>query len=158
MLQSHKDFCDVHAVVEGCCHDWQQEAAEQGVTLNCTIASDIPVAVVDGKQLGRVFANLVANAVKFTPRGGRVAVSAVMEGRDLCFRVNDTGIGISAKDISRIFNKYYRSDRAVGFKGTGLGLTIAKAMVEDHNGTVSVESTEGDGSTFTVRIPLAAEE
>lgn len=157
MLQSNKDYCDVHAVVEGCCRDWQREAADQGVMFACSIDPSIPVAVVDGKQLGRVFANLVANAVKFTPRDGRVNVSVAMEGSTLCFTVKDSGIGISPKEIPRIFNKYYRSDRAVGFKGTGLGLTIAKAMVEAHNGSISVESTEGVGSVFTVHIPLPAE-
>jgi signal transduction histidine kinase len=111
----------------------------------------------DPKQLVRVFANLAGNAVKFTPRRGRVKFSAEAADGEVRVTVSDTGIGISPRDKERIFSKYYRGAGASGFKGTGLGLTISKAIVEAHGGSIDVESSEGAGSVFTVRLPVAKE-
>lgn len=104
-----------------------------------------------------MFANLIGNAVKFTPRRGTITVDSAVEDGHLLVRVKDTGIGIAEEELPRIFNKYFRASAARGFKGTGLGLTISKAIVEAHGGSIKVESTAGKGSRFSVYLPLPAE-
>ncbi len=81
-------------------------------------------------------------------------MSAMFEGVAVLITVSDSGIGISARDRERIFTKYFRSSQAKGYKGTGLGLTISKAIIEEHGGNIEVASSEGTGSHFTVRLPL----
>ena len=154
LVQIHRHFCDIREILEECYRDSKLEAEDQWINLTFSIDAEIPPMYVDCKQLMRVFANLIGNAIKFTPRNGEVAITAGVVDGNLQVAVKDTGIGISGKDISRIFNKYFRSERAAGFKGTGLGLTISRSIVEAHGGIVEVESSEGHGSTFTVKIPV----
>jgi signal transduction histidine kinase len=110
----------------------------------------------DGTRLAQLAANLLANAVKFTPEDGRVAVTVKPEGGSAVLMITDTGIGISADDQRHVFERFYRApsvaDRAI--QGTGLGLTISKAIVEAHDGSISVQSHPGEGTTVMVRIPL----
>ncbi len=117
-----------------------------------------PPAVVvdaDANRLRRAFANLVDNAVKYTPEGGRVACSARTENGHAVIEVRDTGRGIPAEDVSRIWERLYRGDRSRSERGLGLGLSLVRAIVQAHGGEVGVESSPGGGSTFTVRLPLA---
>ena len=153
LLQINRAVCDLRTLLDGCCRDGLHEAATRGSHLSYSIADDIPPLMADGKQLSRVFANLIGNALKFTPRRGTVTVTASARNGEILVSVEDTGIGIPKEDLPRIFNKYFRSSSATGFKGTGLGLTISKAIVEAHGGTIEVESVEGEGSRFTVIIP-----
>jgi two-component system phosphate regulon sensor histidine kinase PhoR len=95
-----------------------------------------------------VVTNLVHNAVKFTPPGGSVVVSAEADYHQVVFSVKDTGVGIPADDLPRIFERFYKSDRARSGGGTGLGLAIAKHIVQGHGGRIWAESVEGQGSTF----------
>ena len=100
-------------------------------------------------------ANLLDNAIKYTPAGGRVDVSAGREGDRAVLRVSDTGLGIPADEQPRIWDRLFRGDRSRAERGLGLGLSLVKAIVEAHGGTVSVESQPGHGSVFTVRlVPL----
>lgn len=111
----------------------------------------------DKMRLARVLLNLVDNAVKYTPKGGRVILSLAKEGDEAYISIKDTGIGISKEDQEKIFERFYRVDksrsREVG--GTGLGLAICKRIVEAHGGRISVESEIGKGSTFTVILPVS---
>jgi two-component system, OmpR family, sensor histidine kinase SenX3 len=109
----------------------------------------------DETQLASMFTNLVDNAVKYTPPGGRVEVTGGYEGTELVIRVRDTGIGIPEGKLPRIFERFYRVDKARSKEtgGTGLGLSIVKHTAENHGGRVTVESTLGEGSTFTVYLP-----
>lgn len=111
----------------------------------------------DETQLTSMFANLVENAVKYTPRGGRVEVTAGVEGgrESVVVRVSDTGIGIPKESVPRIFERFYRVDKARSKEtgGTGLGLSIVRHVVNKHGGSVGVESEPGRGTTFTVRLP-----
>jgi signal transduction histidine kinase/ligand-binding sensor domain-containing protein/DNA-binding response OmpR family regulator len=119
------------------------------------------VASFDPLALEKVFANLLGNAFKFTPEGGHVrwSAAAVGDGTAIEIAVDDDGPGIAAEDLPHIFKHFYRSERSVTRvqPGTGLGLALAHDMVGQHGGTLSVESREGEGATFTVRLPLLAE-
>ncbi len=156
LLAIAKEYCDIKGLLEGCCRDNQREAVAQGVELSFTAAGELPPLEVDARQLARVFANLVGNAIKFTPDGGKVALAATCSDAVLQVCVADSGIGIPAQELEKVFKKYYRAEGVTGYKGTGLGLTISKAIVEAHGGTIKVESTEGKGSRFTVTIPVHA--
>jgi len=109
----------------------------------------------DETQLASMFANLVDNAVKYTPPGGRVEVTGGFEGSEIAVRVSDTGIGIPEGSLPRIFERFYRVDKARSKEtgGTGLGLSIVRHIAENHGGRVTVESTPGEGSTFIVFLP-----
>ena len=109
----------------------------------------------DETQLTSMFSNLVENAVKYTPVGGRVEVTAESDESEVVVRVSDTGIGIPEKSLARIFERFYRVDKARSKEtgGTGLGLSIVRHIAENHGGRVTVESVPGEGSTFTVRLP-----
>jgi two-component system, OmpR family, sensor kinase len=112
----------------------------------------------DGERLGRVLLNLLDNAIKYTPAGGRVALSVGREGGWASLRVEDTGIGLSPEEQQKIFERFYRSAeaRSSGEGGAGLGLCIARSIVEAHGGRITVQSAPGSGSTFTVVLPLSS--
>jgi signal transduction histidine kinase len=133
----------------------QTSAEEKGLEFKVEIVEE-PLALVgieDG--LERVFMNLVGNAVKYTPTGGSVVVRAWGENDQIKVEVSDTGIGIPEEALPRIFDEFYRAKnaKAMEMEGTGLGLTIAKDVVEQHRGQISVESVAGEGSTFYVTLP-----
>ena len=111
----------------------------------------------DETQLISMFTNLVDNAVKYTPPGGRVEVVGDSESSEITIRISDSGIGIPEAKIPRIFERFYRVDKArsKATGGTGLGLSIVRHVAENHGGRVTVESSPGEGSTFTVYLPRA---
>ncbi|HKN57982.1 MAG TPA: ATP-binding protein, partial [Gemmatimonadaceae bacterium] len=112
---------------------------------------------VDPARVLQVFSNLVGNAIKFTPAGGTIALSAVRsEGRILC-SVSDTGPGIPPAQIPRLFGKFWQAQRGDG-RGVGLGLAIARGIVEAHGGTIAVDSVVGRGSVFSFALPLWGED
>ncbi len=132
-------------------------AQEKGVGLATNVPSDVPAAAISEDLLERVLMNLVDNGLKYTPAGGAVTIRAGMLGSLLEVQVRDTGIGIPPEHLPRIFERFYRVDKARSRRmgGTGLGLAIVKHIVEAHGGTIRVESKEGQGSTFTFTLPVA---
>lgn len=116
---------------------------------------DLPEILIDPVRLEQVVVNLLHNAIKFTPPGGEIKISAWDDPNSIIFAVEDTGVGISKSDLPRIFERFYKVDRARSGGGTGLGLAIAKHLVEAHRGDIWVESHEGRGSTFYFSIPLS---
>jgi two-component system phosphate regulon sensor histidine kinase PhoR len=134
-------------------------ADRQGVRLRVDLPAErLPPIRGDDDRLGQVFVNLVHNAVKFSPGGGEVTVSVVRRGPELVASVEDHGVGIPRAAVPRIFERFYKVDRArVRGGGTGLGLAIARHIVEGHGGRIWVESVEGKGSRFAFAIPLVAE-
>ena len=121
------------------------------------VEDDIPIeleAEIDRKMIGRVLGNLMHNAIKFTPDRGRIAITAVEAGDKITISVADSGVGIPAEDLPRIFERFYKVDRARGKSGTGLGLAIARHVVEAHGGRIWAESVEGKGATFYFTLPL----
>lgn len=133
------------------------EAKNQGLTLETSFQRPLPNILADQARMEQVIANVISNAVKYNRPGGRVEVSAFVEGDQVAVRVKDTGIGIPQEDIPRLFERFYRVDKARSRErgGTGLGLAIAKEIVEQHNGTIQVESQLDQGTAVTIRIPAA---
>ena len=132
------------------------EARRQGIILNWK-PSAVEVAVSgDTFQIKQVIFNLVDNAVKYNRPGGSVDITVQIENRLVIIKVADTGIGIAAEDLPRVFDRFYRVDKSRSRQrgGSGLGLAIVKKIVEEHDGMVSVESIPGRGSTFRVELPL----
>lgn len=116
-----------------------------------------PVAVLgDRRQLTSAVYNLLENAVKFSYEGGVVECRGWTEGDDVLISVSDKGIGIPARDLERVFERFYRVDhgRSRSTGGTGLGLAIVRHVAQNHHGTVQVDSREGEGATFTLRLPV----
>ena len=130
-------------------------AREAGITLDLELVAGIGAYEGDPVALRQLLANLLGNALRYTPRGGRIWFRARRDGTILRIEVQDTGIGIQADDLPRIFDEFFRarSAREHAENGTGLGLAIVKAVVERHGGTVSVESAPGQGSRFLVELP-----
>ena len=126
----------------------------RGVTLTVDVPPDLPMVQADRGQITRVIAELVTNALAATPAGGAIAISAARQGDAVAVSVADTGRGISPDDLLRIFEPFARASAAPA-GGTGLGLPIARRLVEAHRGQLTVESSEGRGSTFTLTLPLA---
>jgi signal transduction histidine kinase len=129
-------------------------AAEKRITLQHGASAALVRG--DRRQLARVVTNLVGNALKYTPNGGRIDVAVSNTGPIVVLEVSDTGYGVPAADLDRLFTKYGRFHRDKPIPGTGLGLYLSKAIVEAHGGSVGAESEPGRGSTFTVRLPRAA--
>ncbi len=130
----------------------------QGLTLNIHLAEPLPPVLADEDRLIQVLTNLVGNAIKFTPSGGQITIEAEKRGNEVYIAVQDTGIGIPAEHLPRIFDRFYRVDRsrARGTGGSGIGLTIARHLVEAHGGRIWAESEgEGKGSRFTIALPMA---
>ncbi len=134
----------------------QPQAERAGLSLTLTLPDDLPLARADSEQMRQVVTNLVHNAIKFTPPGGDITVSAEARVQDeMLIFVRDTGVGIPEQDLPRIFERFYKADRARSGGGTGLGLAIAKHVVQRHQGRIWAESIEGKGSTFYFTLPRA---
>ncbi|MDX6555764.1 MAG: hypothetical protein QOD86_1959, partial [Miltoncostaeaceae bacterium] len=146
---------DLAALVAECAEGTRPAAHERGIVLVREVDQTLPVWG-DRARLAQVLDNLVSNALKFTPPGGRVEVRARAGDGRITLEVSDTGIGIPGSEQQRLFSRFYRASSAVAaaIPGTGLGLAITKMIVERHRGTVSVESREGSGSTFRVVLPV----
>ena len=136
--------------------DARPEAERKHVDLALS-AAPVPHTAVDPIRVAQLLGNLIANAVKFTPEGGKVQVRLAAEDGEAVITVADTGIGIAAADRERIFERFYRTEAATRrvIPGSGLGLTISRAIVDAHRGTIAVRSDGKHGSTFMVRLPLA---
>jgi two-component system phosphate regulon sensor histidine kinase PhoR len=144
----------VPKLVEPSVERLRTQASRANLTLNVVLAPNLSEVMVDADRVRTVILNLVHNAIKFTPPGGQITISARAAADAVVIAVADTGIGIPAEDVSRIFERFYKADRARSGGGTGLGLAIAKHTVQVHNGQIWVESTEGAGSTFSFTLPL----
>ena len=145
------DLADIAAsVVE----EMRPEAQRKHIDLAFSAAA-VPRLAVDPARMAQLLGNLISNAVKFTPAGGKVEVSLGMDEDRAVLSVADTGVGIPAADQERIFERFFRTAIATRqvIPGTGLGLAIAKDIVEAHHGTIAVDSDESRGSTFLIRIP-----
>jgi two-component system phosphate regulon sensor histidine kinase PhoR len=153
-----KELLDINEVAARAVERLQVQARRAKVDLSLKTAPQSVNVVGDAERLERAALNLVQNALKFTPAGGSVAVETALEGGRAVLRVRDTGIGIAPADLARVFERFYKVDRARSGGGTGLGLAIVKHTVEAHGGEVAAESHRGGGSVFSFSIPVASTE
>jgi two-component system phosphate regulon sensor histidine kinase PhoR len=148
---------DLGEVVSGAAERLRPQAARLGLDLVVELAPALPDVNGDRVSLERVVANLVHNATKFTPEGGSIVVSAKDEDGGVVVSVTDTGEGIDPQDLPRIFERFYKADRARRAGGSGLGLAVVKHTVEAHGGWIEAESMPGQGSTFRFWLPQTAD-
>jgi two-component system OmpR family sensor kinase len=135
----------------------ERDASEKGVTLATGIAPGAEIVTGDPMRLEQALQNLAANALRHTTTGGRIGLSAELDAREVVITVRDTGSGIAPDHLPHVFDRFYKGDpsRGAGAGGSGLGLSIVKAIVERHRGTIAVASRPEEGTWFTIRLPLA---
>ena len=144
---------DITRLVRDACDIFQSPAEDKGLAMVCSLPEDISING-DMRLIQRMVANLLDNAIKYTPANGRIDVSvAAGEDRLVQIAIRDNGMGIGAKDREHIFERFYRCDPSRSQAGTGLGLSFARAVARAHGGEIKVDSTLGEGSKFTVRLP-----
>jgi two-component system sensor histidine kinase BaeS len=138
---------------------WQEAAQEKHIEWQVEIPSDLPTVAADPMRLASVVENLLSNAIKYTHSGGQIGIHAGVDGEEIWISVQDTGSGIPVDEQERVFQPFYRGNQGRRIKqGMGLGLSIARDLVEAHGGWISLESELGEGSRFTVHLPLARAE
>lgn len=145
---------DITEIIEDAVELFLPMAEDKNITIKIQTISDVRLSS-DRRKLQRIVGNLLDNAIKFTPPGGVITISVSSEAERIVIEVKDTGVGISEKDRTQIFDKFFRADRSRSEPGTGLGLSLARAFVSSLGGSISVRSFLGHGSTFTVVIPRA---
>jgi signal transduction histidine kinase len=154
-LRLNREAADISNLIKQSVLSRQTQAETKGISLTADLPENLPAINMDSLRIGQVLNNLVANAIIHTDRGGSVAVSAKEQDDTVKVSVTDTGEGIPAEELPNIFERFYRTDRsrARATGGTGLGLTIARRLVEAHNGNIEVKSEQGKGSTFSFTLP-----
>lgn len=150
---------DARTLLEATVESFLPAASAGDVLLTLLPGPPVPITA-DAFRLRQVLDNVVSNAVKYTPRAGSVTVTADRDGTDAVITVTDTGIGISARDLPLVFEDYFRAETArdSGIPGTGLGMGISRAIVEEHAGSLTIRSRPGAGTTISLRLPLSAPE
>jgi two-component system phosphate regulon sensor histidine kinase PhoR len=156
-VQVRQDELALAPLVEATMRRLEAFARRQGVTLAASVPEDLPSVRGDEERLERLLVNLLHNAIKFSHEGGKVAIAADEHPDAVVVSVVDHGVGIPAADQARVFERFYKVDRARrrGQGGTGLGLAIARHIAEAHGGSIWLESVEGEGSTFSFSLPFA---
>jgi PAS domain S-box-containing protein len=148
---------DVATIVGQVASSLVPQLEAKGQTLRLDLPDDLPLVSADADRVAQVVTNLLSNAHKYTPAGGRIEVTAHRDGARVVVEVRDRGIGMSEDELGKLFTKFYRATNRTTEQvgGTGLGLTIAKSLVEMHGGTIGVESAPGAGTTFAFTLPVA---
>jgi heavy metal sensor kinase len=147
-----REEIDLARLTREACELFEPSAEDQGVTLSCMIPNATRV-LGDARMIQRMLSNLLDNAIKYTPSGGKVTISLSEKDGQILVSVQDTGCGISPGDLPRIFERFYRCDQSRSKPGIGLGLSLAWAIARAHGGDITATSMSGQGSTFTVTLP-----
>ena len=156
----HQESIDVASIIQSCVTMVRERADAGGLTLNVEVPGDsMPALYADARQIKQILINLLSNAVKFTEPGGTVTIKAWHNTDGFVIQVVDTGIGIKSSDIPKALGRFQQIDSDLNrkYEGTGLGLPLAKAMVEQHGGVLDLQSQIGVGTTVTVRQPAERE-
>lgn len=153
MMRLQLEPVNIASLLEDVVDLYHDVADEKGVVVEAGPSKEI-FLVADRSRIRQVLANLLDNAVKYTPKGGRVRLEAVQQKEEVVVLVQDTGIGIPPEEIDKIWNRLYRGDRSRSQRGLGLGLCLVKAVVQAHHGRVEVSSRPGDGSLFKIYFPI----
>jgi signal transduction histidine kinase len=158
-FQLHRSDVDVRAIARRAVQAAEERARSKSIELSLDDRNleDANNAMADEEALALIFANLIDNAIKYTPIGGKVVVQLDQDGMYMSLSVKDNGVGIKAQDLDKVFDEFYRvkNEDTVDIPGTGLGLSLVKRLVELHQGQIEAESTPGLGSLFTVKVPLS---
>jgi two-component system phosphate regulon sensor histidine kinase PhoR len=156
-VEMEMEPCQLATVINEAVEVLEERAKAKEIALEITLPQALPLVMGNPIRLGQVVTNFASNAIKFTPGGGTVTISARETEGEVAVEVRDTGVGIAPEDQAYIFDKFYRakSPQVSGIEGTGLGLAIVKSIVEGHSGRVWVESEPGQGSTFGFTLPIA---
>jgi two-component system OmpR family sensor kinase len=154
-LYFHPDEIDLRVLLQEVCHLHREIAPRSPIAqrLGTETTTTLPV-FGDSKLLFQMFSNLISNAIKYSDDGRRIDVTADIESQQVVVTIQDHGIGIPEKDLDHVFGRYNRGSNVSGIVGTGVGLYLVKIVVDLHGGSVAVESKEGEGSRFTVRLPM----
>jgi two-component system OmpR family sensor kinase/two-component system sensor histidine kinase BaeS len=152
-LALHREAIDVGVVLRETVESFASQAEPGGVLLEAQVLSGLPLVDADPVRAREILANLVANAIRYTPRGGRVSVEARAEDASVAIEVRDTGAGIAPDRVDRIFDRFYKSPES---RGAGLGLAIAKQLVLAHGGEITATSVLGEGTAIRFRLPAEA--
>lgn len=155
-VQNIPELTDIHDIINGAIKEISELSSQKSVIVELRTDTNIPKIMIDQKRFREVIQNLLSNAVKYSYPNSKVTIMSELVNKHITLSVADTGIGIPQKDNAQIFSKFFRAENAVlkGTEGTGLGLFVVKAFVEDWDGRVWFESLEGKGTTFYVEIPV----
>jgi signal transduction histidine kinase len=156
-LPLYMEATDIAALLKETTAIFEPMARAKGVSVRVELLGTMPVLAVDPDRMQQVLSNLLANALRFTPKGGAITVTAEQQAGAFCICVRDTGVGIAVEDLPRVFDRFYQADPARNREtaSSGLGLAIAKAIVVEHGGRIAAESAgPGQGSRFTIELPL----
>ena len=147
------------SAIENCTDLLALKAQDSGIELKIRLAQELPEVAADRRAFNQILINLIANAIKFTPHGGKVTVSALCDGADFAVTVEDTGVGIGEADLPRLGEAFFQADASYDRRqdGSGLGLSIVKGLVDLHGGDVDIRSRLGEGTRVTVRLPIAGD-
>jgi PAS domain S-box-containing protein len=156
LIALERTECDMTEVIKDQVDFHQAKAQAKGIQIKLEPLTDLPPVLANKQNMEEVLSNLLSNAINYTPRKGKISVSACPGKHHLCISISDTGFGIAEEDLNRIFDRFYRvkNDKTRYIIGTGLGLSIVKSIVEAHDGMIQVESKPGHGSKFDVYIPF----
>jgi len=154
-IKMDKQKVQVLDIVQDAVSNLKPKFEKKKIGIKTDMPQDIPLIFCDRDMILKVMVNLLLNALKFTPGGGRVTISVEKEREKIKVKVSDTGVGIQKKNLPFIFDKFYRAERPTDKKrGTGLGLSIAKEIIKSHGGDIWAESRPSKGSTFYFRLPI----
>jgi len=156
VMQVKREPLDIAEFIKGLASAARQMADDKRIRLETSAAPEVGIVQTDRDKLEKIILNIQFNALKFTPAGGRIVIHAEKQGEELVLSIKDTGMGISAKNLPHVFDRFWQADDSARrkYQGVGIGLALVKELVEVQGGTVSVESEEGKGTTFTVRLPF----
>jgi len=159
-MQWNMQNMSIVSLVKGSVEKMEIEASNKQQKLECFTIGSIPEIKADYDRIEQVMMNILSNAIKYTPDGGNISVYISKMYNEINIKVADNGIGIPEKDLPRIFERFYRVDKARSREmgGTGLGLAIAREIVEAHAGTMALKSEAGKGTEVTIKLPITADE
>ncbi len=154
----HLDDVALSTLFDELQHDYEASAHEKNIALDFALPPRLPVIQADRDKISTSVHNLLGNALKYTPKGGRVSVEVDCDNASLVITVSDNGIGMRSEDVEHIFEKFYRAkdDRVGAITGSGLGLALSRELIRLHGGDITVESEIDKGSTFTLVVPILA--
>ena len=155
IVNKPKEF-DLGELAKACKEKFDIEIKKKNQIVNCFVTADVPTVFADRDGIERVILNILSNSIKYTPEGGKIDVYVGYVHNDAYVKIKDTGIGIPKEDLDRIFERFYRVDKARSRQlgGTGLGLSIAKEIVETNNGSINIKSKVNEGTEVVIKIPV----